>query len=304
VFGFVHVEPFAAGAAPNNERPDTHRHQDFDQLTILWRGTCTFAQDGHQGGADGPCVVYTPANVIHRFSYSPEAEGFLVSVSSGFAAGLPSVAGTAATAMVRLADNRVLVLRSKRQLTVIRHLIDLLVEKSACRDRYRLDVLRYAFGALMLEFETALEQSGGTPAVRIAEDDANLFWRFRQAIQSTVGMVGIDGKGQPIELCKVEDFARRLSVTRYRLNMVCERLCGTSACEVIYGAILDHATRLLLCTTKRIKEISFLLGYSHASHFSRFFKQRLGVTPEVFRLSAGLMVRAPSALPRSLKIAT
>jgi AraC family transcriptional regulator, transcriptional activator of pobA len=35
-----------------------------------------------------------------------------------------------------------------------------------------------------------------------------------------------------------------------------------------------------------MKEISFLLGYSHASHFTRFFKQRRGTTPEVFRSKA------------------
>jgi AraC family transcriptional regulator, transcriptional activator of pobA len=52
---------------------------------------------------------------------------------------------------------------------------------------------------------------------------------------------------------------------------------------------LEQATRLLLYTTLPMKEISFLLGYSHASHFTRFFKQRRGTTPETFRSNSGLV---------------
>jgi AraC-like DNA-binding protein len=32
-----------------------------------------------------------------------------------------------------------------------------------------------------------------------------------------------------------------------------------------------------------VKEIAYGLGYSHPSHFIRFFKQRRGMTPEFFR---------------------
>jgi AraC family transcriptional regulator, transcriptional activator of pobA len=38
-----------------------------------------------------------------------------------------------------------------------------------------------------------------------------------------------------------------------------------------------------------MKEISFLLGYSHPSHFTRFFKQRRGTTPETFRNNSGVV---------------
>ena len=47
--------------------------------------------------------------------------------------------------------------------------------------------------------------------------------------------------------------------------------------------MLEQATRLLLYTTRPVKDISFLVGYSNASHFARFFKQRRGITPEAFR---------------------
>jgi AraC-like DNA-binding protein len=60
---------------------------------------------------------------------------------------------------------------------------------------------------------------------------------------------------------------------------------GASARELIHAAVLEQATRLLLYSSKPVKEISFLLGYSHASHFARFFKQRRGTTPEIFRAS-------------------
>jgi AraC family transcriptional activator of pobA len=64
-------------------------------------------------------------------------------------------------------------------------------------------------------------------------------------------------------------------------------VCGCSARDLIHTAILEQATRLLLYTTRPVKEISYLLGYSQASHFTRFFKQRrAGTTPEAFRSKA------------------
>jgi len=40
--------------------------------------------------------------------------------------------------------------------------------------------------------------------------------------------------------------------------------------------MLEQATRLLLYTNTPVKDISFLVGYSNASHFARFFSSGEG----------------------------
>jgi AraC family transcriptional regulator, transcriptional activator of pobA len=287
-FGFFHIEPLPPKSISKSRRSSAYQRLDYDQISILFDGYCSFVHDGQPETAKGPSFVYTPANVVHHLSYSPGARGVLVSVSPDFVAGLPSLKGSASTAMIRLANRRVVALRSDTQVTTIRHLVDLLLEKDETHHHYRLDALRYLFGALLLEFDRALEnETGGQPRTRIAADDAALFRKFRDLVQCIICAVGFTSDNPPDRLCTVEGFSRQLSVTRYTLNAVCESVSGNSARETVNLAILDQATRLLLYTTKPVKEISYLLGYSHASHFARFFKQRRGSTPESFRISTG-----------------
>ncbi len=45
----------------------------------------------------------------------------------------------------------------------------------------------------------------------------------------------------------------------------------------------DYAKRLLSTTNLTILEISYKLGYSSISHFSKLFKQEVGLTPSEYR---------------------
>ncbi|UFH56080.1 helix-turn-helix domain-containing protein [Spirosoma sp. KNUC1025] len=53
--------------------------------------------------------------------------------------------------------------------------------------------------------------------------------------------------------------------------------------QVIHNRITLEAKRLLLYTDKSIKEIAFALGFEEIPHFSRFFKNQLGVSPSDFK---------------------
>ena len=90
IFGFYHIEALTARSNPEERQAGLHRHPDFDQLLILATGTCLFEHDGQKREVEAPCCVYTPANVVHRFFYPPDATGVVISVSSDFVAGLSS----------------------------------------------------------------------------------------------------------------------------------------------------------------------------------------------------------------------
>ena len=171
----------------------------------------------------------------------------------------------------------------KRRPQARKVLIDLTLDKFASRHPHRCDIVRYLFGGLLLELGAALEMPSHWDVRTVNAID--LFRQFRDLIQETIGAIGFsDDPRSPSHT--VESFASRLSTTAYALNVACQSVCGCSARDLIHTAILEQATRLLLYTTRPVKEISYLLGYSHASHFTRFFKQRLSVTPEIFRSTA------------------
>jgi len=280
IFGFFHVEPLTARMDRDERRIGLHRHPDFDQLLLLFSGSCSFDQDGQGSETAAPCCIYTPANVVHRFAYASDAHGVVISVSSDFIAGLSSTEQAAITTMFRLGSLRVIPLAAQDQVV---SLVDLILSRFASRHAHRCDILRYFFGGLLLELGAALEapSSGGMKAVNAVD----LFRRYRDLLQATIGAVGFDDDLRPLANT-VESFAERLSTTPNALNVACQSVAACSARDLINTVILEQATRLLLYTTRPVKEIAFLLGYSHASHFGRFFRQRRGTTPEAFRTNA------------------
>ena len=283
IFGFFHIEPLTARSNHEERRNGLHRHPDFDQLVIMTGGRCRFEHDGQENEIEAPGCVYTPANVVHQFFYQADAAGVVISVSSDFVSGLSSAEQAAVTTMLRLGTQRAIKFNSEATTAGARGFIDLMLGKFASHHPHRCDIVRFLFGGLLLELGAELDvPSHGDMRTVNAID---LLRQYRDLIQRTIGAIGFGSEPRPSSNT-VESFAERLSTTSYALNLACQSVCGCSARDLIHAAILEQATRLLLYTQRPVKEISYLLGYSHASHFTRFFKQRRGSTPETFRSNA------------------
>jgi AraC family transcriptional regulator, transcriptional activator of pobA len=280
IFGFFNIESLTERTIPDKWQVGLHRHPDFDQLLVLLTGRCIFEHDGRKGAAEARSCVYTPANVVHQFSYEPGSGGFVISVSSDFVGGFSSAEEGAITAMLRLSAQRVVKLKSDNVIATTQDFITLMLRKFASRHSNRSDMLRCLLEGLLLELGAAIDSPSNGSLRHVSAVD--LFRQYRNLIQSTIGAIGFSESPQP-QPHTVESFASRLSTTPYALNLACQTIWGCSARDLIHTAVLEQATRLLLYTTRPVKDISFLLGYSHASHFARFFKQRRGAAPEAFR---------------------
>ena len=57
--------------------------------------------------------------------------------------------------------------------------------------------------------------------------------------------------------------------------------------KVIHSRIIIEAKRMLMYTDKTVKEISYELHFEEPSHFSKFFKTIVGVTPTEFKIQKG-----------------
>lgn len=58
---------------------------------------------------------------------------------------------------------------------------------------------------------------------------------------------------------------------------------GKSAQEYIQSKLIDLAKEKVLQADKSISEVAYDLGFKYPQHFSRLFKQKVGVTPQLFR---------------------
>ncbi len=82
---------------------------------------------------------------------------------------------------------------------------------------------------------------------------------------------------------KVEFFARELNITPKYLSTVVKESTGRTASAWIDDYTVMEARNMLKSSTKTIQEISYDLGFATPSHFSKFFKDKTGLTPKEAR---------------------
>lgn len=78
-------------------------------------------------------------------------------------------------------------------------------------------------------------------------------------------------------------FAEKLNLHPNYLNSVIKSKTGRTVNDWISRQTLTVAKNLLLNTSYSLKEITFKLGFSEPTHFSRFFKKHTQLSPSSFR---------------------
>ncbi|HHG86644.1 MAG TPA: helix-turn-helix domain-containing protein, partial [Bacteroidetes bacterium] len=88
---------------------------------------------------------------------------------------------------------------------------------------------------------------------------------------------------QFMHLHQVKDYASLLAITEKHLNELCKKSTGKTASELIYDRIVLEAKRLLMHSSMNNKEVAYQLSFDDPSHFSKFFKRKVGISPSGFR---------------------
>jgi AraC-like DNA-binding protein len=82
---------------------------------------------------------------------------------------------------------------------------------------------------------------------------------------------------------KVSDYADLLNKSPKTLSNLFSKYNNKTPLQVINERILLEAKKLLLQSNKSSKEIAFSLGFLEAAHFSKFFKNQVGMSPTHFQ---------------------
>ena len=185
--------------------------------------------------------------------------------------------------MLRLGTQRIVNLRTDETITSMQGLIDLTLEKFASRHTHRCDIVRYLFGGLLLELGAALNVPARGDVRTLNAVD--LFRQYRDLIQATIGSIGF--QYGPALASKYSRVLRRPSVDD-PLRSECRvpnglRLLGTR--RHTYRNIGTGDAAFALHDTP--DERHFLpSGVFTRVTLHAIFKQRLSVTPEIFRSTA------------------
>jgi AraC family transcriptional activator of pobA len=83
------------------------------------------------------------------------------------------------------------------------------------------------------------------------------------------------------------DYGKLLHISTKALNRASKAHFNKTLTDLIAERLIIEAKRELYLTAKSVKEIAFELGYEDEFYFSRYFKKKVGVSPQIFRDTVG-----------------
>jgi AraC-like DNA-binding protein len=94
----------------------------------------------------------------------------------------------------------------------------------------------------------------------------------------------LSDKPQTIGLPSVGHFAGELHLSPNYFGDLIKKETGRSAQEYIQSKLIEIAKERVFDTTRSVSQIAYDLGFKYPQHFSRLFKQRVGYTPNEYRM--------------------
>lgn len=86
-----------------------------------------------------------------------------------------------------------------------------------------------------------------------------------------------------VDTKNVSDYAEELNMTPNYLTTTVKKLTGKSAKDIIQERLLIESKSLLKYSGLDVAEIAYRLNFQEPTHFTRFFKNLSGTTPNKFR---------------------
>lgn len=251
-----------------------HRHPQYWQIHFIENGHTLFHIDDRQYKLDGPCCFVTPAAIPHSFQISQDACGHVITINQSliWEFSQEHIADNfqlGRTSGFCIAKNNCIEEQKYDWRILEQTLINIKNEWE--RDTLGKGIIVHSLTQILLV--TLLRLSPTIKKGSIVDDeDLKIFRKFSDVIETNYS-----------EHWKLQAYTEAIGVSESRLNQICQRICSNSPKRLINERLLQEARHLLAYTSSSCNEISYTLGFSDPTYFSRFFKSQTGRTAQEYR---------------------
>ncbi|OIQ31826.1 MAG: hypothetical protein BM562_06585 [Alphaproteobacteria bacterium MedPE-SWcel] len=237
-------------------------------FVLLVSGGGTFISDEVERDVSAPCLIWAPTGWSTRMSLAAGTRGVLIRMPErALGRALPT---DVISAHVRQVVSRRIFL-SDLDRPVIQALVALfdkieteLHEMAPGSET----VLHHCVSLLLIEIWRA-----AAPPVQAAEP------QLHRLSDSFLNLVELHLQNH----WTVGEYARRIGVSRDRLNEAVRRAIGIPPHQHIQRRLMEEAKALLVTTDLQVAEVGYKLGFSDAAYFTRFFRRHEDLPPGQFR---------------------
>jgi AraC family transcriptional activator of pobA len=270
---FVHIESIADRSRLHDWKIRPHTHRDLHQLLVILEGGGEMRAESSTHAVAAPVLLIVPAGVVHAFVFEKDTRGYVVTVAESALADVahrePAFRALFEGAMpVDLTHSAMEAHELEEAVVRLQREFQWAAPAHATATEARLVTLLVCAVRATHQVAGAARGTRGPRAALVA--------RFRESVERNLRSGW-----------EVNRFAKALGVTPARLRGACLEVTGRPPTHIVHDRLILEAKRSLLYTNMTVAETAYDLGFSDPAYFSRFFSERVGVSPAEFRKRAG-----------------
>ena len=274
-----HTDPLHIEDIPSRSRKylwkiGTHRHTGLCQLVYVTAGPVAVDLEEAHNEFEGPVVVIIPSGSVHGFHFSPNSQGYVLTMDLDRLLNLASAAHQKPIAMLASAPRTIELAADLPLAARATQLFAALLQEFRQPDSLMAPVSGWLACSALWTLAAALIEA--PPTDLPARHDISRLRRFRQLVESHY-----------VEHWPVDRYAAQLAVSESSLNRLCRSLTGSTAFDIIHQRVALEARRRLMYAAASVTAVAAELGFKDPAYFSRFFRKHNGVSPTAFRRRHG-----------------
>ena len=242
-------------------RTAPHKHNSYFELVYLSQGNGIHAIDEIEYPITPPVMFCIRKDQVHFWDITEEPEGYVIIIKNDFI----SECGDSEIKQLiyKLSKYNYLPCVDDN----LTELFRLLCTENKQEGEQRKSIVEGLTKALLSKL---LQQANSSQMANNAKDHS--FQQFIAILNQNKGLIN-----------SVAHYAGELNTTPQNLNAICRKEANKTASEVISEHIIAESKRLLLYSNLNVSEISDHLNFNDNSHFTKYFKRHMNITPDAYR---------------------
>jgi len=266
----IHIENIAERSSGQNWIIKPHRHGKLFQILCIFGGEAAVTLDEYRHQLGDWSLVTIPMGVVHSFSFKPDSEGVVVTLSDETLATLAQLHDS--DYLRPLFERSVVISMAEepQERTLVQQYISLLRHEFHSANDTKTLAMRLLLNLLMISIKRQFDQQAMGAAS--APPHLKTVDALRRLIESHFR-----------EHWQVSQYAAALNISPSTLNRICKESLGTSPKSIILSRLIVEAKRRLIYTQQPLDQIAYHLGFKDPAYFSRLFKKSENISPREYR---------------------
>jgi AraC family transcriptional activator of pobA len=251
---------------------------DYFSFILTKEGAGIYYLDDNQFPFDSRTIYFTNPGHIKSYELKESKEAFIITLSESFLRKNvhSEIYGEFPFLLAEKVPPKKLVPKEFEDFEMLYHQILKVFKKDS---KYKDKMLGHLFMVLLLKIKEKFWLD--YDPIMEGKRDSQIVKSFKRLLE--LEFKKVLGNEQTEVKLQVQYFAAKLNLHPNYLNSVIKSKTGRTVNDWISKRTLSVAKSLLINTSLSSKEITYKLGFSEPTHFSRFFKKHTQLTPSSFR---------------------